>query len=114
LKSHYYFTVSTGIAVNVNATASVDVAGQLGYATGIVNDGAASTTSFITSLASSTDDFYNGQIAMLPDSHAGQGRIVLDYVGSTKRITLNKGFSSAPASGARLFVMGIGGELGVS
>jgi hypothetical protein len=113
LKNTNYFTVSTGIAITATLSATVNPE-QLGYATGFVNDGSAGVTSFITSLGSSVDNFYNGQIAILPDTHPGQGRIVSAYVGSTKRITLNKGFSSAPASGSRLFVMPIGGELNVS
>lgn len=109
--SNHYFSVATGI--NVVATATFDVS-QLGYATGAVNDASATTTSFVTSLASTTNDFYNGQILVFTEGALrGQGRIVSDYVGASKTITLNKPLASAPVNGTKIAINPLGGEYGL-
>ncbi len=109
--SNHYFTVATG--TNITATAVFDVS-QLGYATGAVDDASASTTSFITSLASTTNDFYNGQILVFTEGALrGQGRIVSDYVGASKTVTLNKPLAAAPVNGTKIAIHPIGGEYGL-
>lgn len=112
MTSNYYFTVATGTVVN--ATATVDILGTLGYASGSINDASPTTTSFVTTLSSSTDDFYNGQILRFTTGGLiGQGRIISDYVGATKTITLNKALSSTPSNGSNLIIYPIGGQLNV-
>lgn len=65
-----------------------------------INDASATTTSFITDLTSSTDNFYNQTtIVFTSGSLAGQTRIVSDYNGSTKTVTLSEALTSAPANG---------------
>lgn len=87
----------------------------LGYATGFINDGSATTTSFATTLSSSNNDHYNGQILRFTSgSLIGQGRIISDYIGATKIVTVNKAFSAAPANNTPFVIYPIGGELGVS
>lgn len=113
LKTNHYFTLSTGININATATALVDIT-QFGYATGIINDAGATTTVFTTTLPSTVDNFYNGQILRFTESpYYGQGRIISDYVGSTKTITLNKALGFTPASGSKIVVNALGGEFNV-
>lgn len=112
LATTHYFNVSTGTTTSVNV--NVDVITQLGYATGSVNDASATTTSFVTTLASTVDNFYNGQILRFTTgSLIGQGRIISDYNGTTKAVTLNKAFSATPSNGSNLLIYPIGGELNV-
>jgi hypothetical protein len=73
---------------------------------GQVNDTSATTTSFITNLTSSVDDFYNSQtIHFISGTLQGQSRLVLDYDGSTKTITVEEQLSSAPANGAEFIIL---------
>jgi hypothetical protein len=73
---------------------------------GQVNDASATTTSFITNLASSIDDFYNSQtIHFISGILQGQSRLVLDYDGSTKTITVEEPLSSAPANGTEFIIL---------
>lgn len=94
--------------------ADVDVLGQLGYATGTVQSALPPPTAsdFITNLPSSTNDFYNGQALRFKGT--GQARIISDYVGSTRRVYLNKPFSSTPTVGAEFLIFSLGGELNVN
>lgn len=107
----FTFTVaSTGTATSV----AVDVISSLGWATGIVDTGAATTTTFATTLPSTANDHYNGQICYITSGVLkGVGRIVSDYVGASRTLILNKGFGSAPASGVPIVIFPIGGELGL-
>lgn len=67
---------------------------------GTVDDAAASTTSFITNLASATNNFYSGLLSFTSGALVGTGgRTVASYNGTTKRITLYKPLPSAPANG---------------
>jgi hypothetical protein len=73
---------------------------------GQVNDASATTTSFITNLASSIDDFYNSQtIHFISGTLQGQSRLVLDYDGSTKTITVEEQLSNAPANGTEFIIL---------
>lgn len=63
-----------------------------------VNDGSASTTVFITSLSSSTTDFWKGSLVIFTSGTLlGQYRHVKGYNGSTKAITVDA-LTSAPAN----------------
>ena len=73
---------------------------------GQVDDASATTTSFITNLVSSIDDFYNSQtIHFISGILQGQSRLVLDYDGSTKTITVEEALSSAPADGTEFIIL---------
>lgn len=73
---------------------------------GQVNDASATTTSFITNLASSIDDFYNSQtIHFISGILQGQSRLVLDYDGTTKQLTVEEALSSAPANGTEFIIL---------
>lgn len=62
-----------------------------------VNDVSASTTVFVTNLTSAVDDFYNDStITFLSGDLLGQSRVVLDYNGTTKAITVSEALTSAP------------------
>jgi len=65
-----------------------------------VNDAAATATTFITTLTSSVDDFYNDQLLIFTSGAlAGSASPILDYVGTTKTVTVAEPFTSAPANG---------------
>lgn len=106
LQTHKTFDIASPVTVD---DINVDVLGQLGYISGVVQAGS-STTVITTNLTSSVDNFHNGSVARID----GQARIVLDYNGSSKAITVNKAYTFTPASGAEIIIYPIGGELGVS
>ena len=73
---------------------------------GQVNDTSATATSFVTNLSSSVDDFYNDQtIHFISGSLQGQSRVVVDYNGTTKSITLDQALTSAPANTDEFIVL---------
>lgn len=108
-----HFVVNTGTITISNAPTTSDILMSLGYATGSVNDASATSGSFVTTLVSSTNDQYNGQIIrFIEGTLLGQPRIISDYVGSSKTLTVNHNFTSAPSNGSKFVVFPIGGELG--
>jgi hypothetical protein len=67
---------------------------------GAINDASATTTSFVTTLSSSVNNFYNDSMIVFNDGVlAGQVRAISNYVGSTKSITVSEALTSAPANG---------------
>lgn len=75
---------------------------------GSVNDLAASTLSFVTDLASSVNDFYNdSMLVFTTGALAGQVRAIVDYVGSTKTITVEEALTSAPANGSEFTIVSL-------
>ncbi len=76
--------------------------------TGSVNDTGATTTQFITNLASSTDDFYADMVLIFTSGAlAGQPRIITNYVGSTKTVTFDEATTSAPANGVTFAIVSL-------
>lgn len=70
-----------------------------------VNDAAASTTSFITDLASGVDDFYNGRIVIFTSGAlANQASDITDYTGSTKTVTVTA-LTTAPANSSTFVIV---------
>ena len=73
---------------------------------GQVDDLSATTTSFISNLASAVDDFYNDQtIHFISGSLTGQSRVVVDYNGTTKAITVDQALTSAPTNGDEFIIL---------
>ena len=73
-----------------------------------VNDAAASTTTFITTLTSSVDDFYNDSMLVFTDGAlAGQVRAIYDYIGATKTIILEEALTSAPVNGVAFAIVSL-------
>jgi hypothetical protein len=67
--------------------------------TGAVADAAATTTTFITNLASSVTNFYKGQAVVFTSGDlTGQLGQIASYNGSTKAITVQSALTSAPAN----------------
>ena len=63
-----------------------------------VDDSSATTTSFITTLSSGVDDFYNDDtLVFISGSLTGQSRIIQDYNGNELRVTFDEPLTSAPA-----------------
>lgn len=74
---------------------------------GAVNQEGASTTQFITNLASATNNFYVGKILEFTSGAlAGQAREVTAYDGATKTITVGAAFTSAPVDESTFILLG--------
>ena len=70
-----------------------------------VNDAGATTTVFVTTLASTVNDHYNGRLLTFKSGTlAGQQATILDYAGATQAITLQAALTSAPANGSEFVV----------
>lgn len=120
----YYVKISIGNIVEyihfdtftTSAISSLDienaVVSALSYPTGTITV-ATSTSSFTTNLPAGQNDYYNGQIIRMKSGpSAGQGRIISDYNGTTKIVTLNKPFTLNPGTNP-FVIFPIGGELNV-
>lgn len=71
-----------------------------------VNDASATTTSFVTALTETTDDYYNQKVITFIDGNlSGQSRVISDYNGTTKTITVDEAFTEAPANGDGFIVL---------
>lgn len=67
---------------------------------GSVNDVAATVTSFETNLTESRDDFYNDQIIRFTSGNLeGHVRVILDYDGTDKKITVSEAMVEVPDNG---------------
>ena len=75
---------------------------------GSVNDASASASSFVTNLSSAVNDYYNDKILTFTSgSLIGQSRIIHDYVASTKTVSFDEAFTSAPADGDDFVLLAI-------
>lgn len=75
-------------------------------AEGAVNDAAATTTSFVTDLTSAVDNFYNDTVLVfITGSLTGQSRPITTYNGTTKAVTFDEAFTSAPANTDQFIVL---------
>lgn len=64
-----------------------------------VNDASATTSAFVTNLTSAVNDFYNDDtLVFISGALTGQSRIISDYNGTTKAVTFDEAFTSAPAN----------------
>lgn len=73
---------------------------------GVVNDAAATTTSFVVGGTITVNDFFNDQVLVFTTGAlAGQSKPVLDYDGATKTITLSEALTSAPANGVEFVLV---------
>jgi len=74
-------------------------AGTLVAEDGQVNGGTPAVSSFITDLTQATDDFYNDQtLVFVSGTLTGQARVITSYNGTTKIVTFDEPFTSAPVS----------------
>lgn len=73
---------------------------------GAVNDAGATTTVFITDLTEITTSFYSGQpLVFISGVLKGQARIVTEYNGSTKEITVERALTSAPVDTSQFIIL---------
>jgi hypothetical protein len=73
-----------------------------------VIDAAATTTTFVTGLESSVDNFYNDSMLVFTDGAlAGQVRAIYDYIGATKTIVLEEALTSAPVNGVAFTIVSL-------
>ena len=93
------------LAISGDTTAADTLEAALdGTITATVNDAAATTTSFVTTLSSSVNDFYNGRILTFTSGAlAGQQTEITDYVGATLTVTV-VALTAAPANGVSFVV----------
>lgn len=65
---------------------------------GAVNDASATTTSFVTNLAETTDNHYNDHtLVFITGNLSGQCKPILSYNGTTNAVTFDEAFTDAPA-----------------
>jgi hypothetical protein len=75
---------------------------------GEVNDSSATTTSFVSNLSSTVNDFWNEKVLVFTSgSLAGQSRVISDYDGATKTLTFDEGFTSAPANSSEFIILSV-------
>jgi hypothetical protein len=73
-----------------------------------VIDASATTTTFVTGLTSSVDDFYNDSMLVFTDGALeGQVRAISDYIGATKTIILEEALTSAPVNGVAFAIVSL-------
>ena len=71
-----------------------------------INDASATTTSFGTALTETTTSYYSNKIMVFIDGHlSGQARIITNYDGTTKTITLEEPLTSAPSDGDQFLIL---------
>jgi hypothetical protein len=92
--------VLTGATHNIAASAGRRLR-SIGDATsGTVNDAAATTTSFISTLTGGHDDHFSDQTLFFTDGGlAGMSRIITTYTSATKEITFDEALPAAPGNG---------------
>ena len=73
-----------------------------------VIDASATTTTFVTGLTSSVDNFYNDSMLVFTDGALeGQVRAISDYIGATKTIILEEALTSAPVNGVAFAIVSL-------
>lgn len=71
-----------------------------------IDDTSATATSFVTNLTESTTSYYSNKIMVfISGSLSGQARIITNYNGTTKAITLEEALTSAPADGDEFLIL---------
>lgn len=92
--------VLTGGAHNVTNSAGkrLRTMAELVTEEGAVNDASATTLSFISNLTEATSSFYSDlSLVFTSGNLQGQARVITDYNGSTKAITVDEEWTEAPA-----------------
>lgn len=75
-------------------------------AEGAVNDGAATSVSFVTDLTNIVSSFYSDQtLIFISGSLKGQGRVIQTYNGSTKTVTFDEAFSLTPSNTDQFLIL---------
>ena len=75
--------------------------------TGTVMDAGASATDFDTSLTEASDDHYNNAYVVFTSGVLlGQSRMISDYAGTSKNITVATAFTEAPGNGDAFIILG--------
>ncbi len=106
-----YTGVGTGYGLTMagGTTATADFHGRNDsdvMRTSTATAGGASTIT-LDSGASVTDDYYNGAVIMITSgTGSGQARVITDYAGSTLVATVNRAWSTNPASGSKFVIVG--------
>lgn len=79
---------------------------MLGTPSSTVNDGAATSTSFVTALTETTNDHYAGAFILFTDGVlVGQSQKITAYNGTSKTITCDA-FTEAPGNGDAFLILG--------
>lgn len=92
--------VLTGATHNIAASAGRRLRSVGDVTSGTVNDAAATTTSFISTLTGAHDDHFADQTLFFTDGAlAGMSRIITSYISSTKEITFDEPLPAAPGDG---------------
>ena len=77
-------------------------------ADGQVNDASATATSFISNLTETVDDYWNEKVInFISGNLVGQSRVIYDYDGTTKTITVEEAFTSAPDDSSEFIILSV-------
>jgi hypothetical protein len=100
--------VSDAISISGNVSAANKLEATLDATpSGEVSDVSSSTTVFDTTLTSIVDDYYNGAfIVFYTGDLIGQSRLISDYDGTGKTITVSTAFTAAPADEDKFLILG--------
>jgi len=98
--------ILTGLTHNINTSAGKRLR-QLGDAiSGTVDDAGATTLEFITDLTEARDAFYNDQLIRFTTGNLeGHVRIIKDYTGATKTVTVEEVMVEAPDNGIEFDIL---------
>ena len=101
--SAFVLTPSTG-GYGVSATADPKLCGAI--RTGATQAGSAGGTIVLDASASTSDDFYNGNIVVVTaGTGVGQARIITDYVQSTQTCSVHKTWVTTPGTGVSFLIL---------
>lgn len=97
--------MSTGMKAEVQSEVDDALAAAMYLRRNTAQAGAAGTITLDAS-ASATDDLYNGlAVLIVSGAGAGQARLILDYVGSTKVASIYPNWATNPASGSGFVIV---------
>lgn len=94
-------------SIPITGRSALLLASSSGLGSFSVDDVSATTTSFVTDLTSTVDDFYaDMQLTFTSGALTGQIRVISSYDQATKTITLDEALTSAPANNDTFVVSG--------
>jgi len=75
---------------------------------GQVDDASATATSFVSNLTETVDDYWNEKVInFISGNLVGQSRVIYDYDGTTKTISVEEAFTSAPDNSSEFIILSV-------
>jgi hypothetical protein len=77
------------------------------YISAAINDASATSDTFVTTLTSASNDFYNGAvISFVSGNLVNLSRPISDYTGASKTVIVSPAFPAAPDNSSQFVVLG--------